>query len=142
MEADLSIRAYRDEVFRQMEAGRPLIDVRSRAEYHGAAVHAVGETQRSGAEQPGHIPGARNIPWDSAVNPEDGTFKSADELRALYQGVHNVHPDQEIICYGHLGARSTHTWFVLMYLLGYPWVKSYDGSWTEWGNLVGAPIER
>jgi thiosulfate/3-mercaptopyruvate sulfurtransferase len=140
-EPDLSIRAYRDEVFRQMEAGQPLVDVRSPAEYRGAW-HSLTDDRQGGAEQAGHIPGARNIPWETAVNLSDGTFKGADELRAIYQGTYGILPEQEVICYGRVGARSSHTWFVLTYLLGYPCVKAYDGSWIEWGNLVGAPIER
>ncbi|HEX8918205.1 MAG TPA: rhodanese-like domain-containing protein [Chloroflexota bacterium] len=81
---------------------------------------SLGDDRRGSGEQAGHIPGARNIPWEMAVNPADGTFKGTNELRALYQGTHGIWPDQEIICYGHIGARANHTWFVLTYLLGYP----------------------
>lgn len=95
-----------------------------------------------GALRGGHIPGARNVPWSKAVNPEDGTFKSAEELRRLYEEEAGLSPDQDVIAYCRIGERSSHTWFVLKYLLGYDRVRNYDGSWTEWGNLVGVPIER
>jgi thiosulfate/3-mercaptopyruvate sulfurtransferase len=140
-ERDDSIRAFRDEVFRQMEAGKPLIDVRSAPEYKGELIHMLDYPQE-GAQRGGHIPGARNIPWGTAANPEDGTFKSADELRAIYQENNKISADDEVISYCRIGERSSHTWFVLTYLLGYPSVKNYDGSWTEWGNLVEAPIEK
>jgi thiosulfate/3-mercaptopyruvate sulfurtransferase len=138
---DLSIRAFRDEVSRQMEARRPLIDVRSPAEYTGQLIHMLDYPQE-GAQRGGHIPTAKSIPWATAANPEDGTFKGAEELRAIYQEQHGIAPDQEVISYCRIGERSSHTWFVLTYLLGYPHVKNYDGSWTEWGNLVAAPIEK
>jgi len=96
---------------------------------------------QEGAQRAGHIPGAANIPWSKAANPDDGTFKSPAELRQLYQEA-GLTPDQEVIAYCRIGERSSHTWFVLTYLLGYQNVKNYDGSWTEWGNLVGAPIEK
>jgi thiosulfate/3-mercaptopyruvate sulfurtransferase len=96
---------------------------------------------QEGALRGGHIPGAANIPWGQAVAP-DGTFKSADDLKALYEGKAGLRPTDEVIAYCRIGERSSHTWFVLTYLLGYPSVRNYDGSWTEWGNLVGAPIER
>ncbi len=95
---------------------------------------------QEGAQRGGHIPGAKNIPWATATN-DDGTFKSADELRQIYQGK-DITPDREIITYCRIGERSAHTWFVLTQLLGYPSVRSYDGSWTEWGSLVRAPIEK
>lgn len=139
-EADRSVRAFRDEVFRQMESGKPLIDVRSPAEYRGEIIHMLDYPQE-GAQRGGHIPGAKSIPWAQAANPADGTFKTANELRALYEGA-GVRPEDEVISYCRIGERSSHTWFVLRYLLGYPNVKNYDGSWTEWGNLVGAPIEK
>jgi thiosulfate/3-mercaptopyruvate sulfurtransferase len=138
---DLSIRAFRDEVFRQMEARKPLIDVRSPAEYKGELIHMLDYPQE-GAQRGGHIPGARSIPWATAANPEDGTFKSAEQLRSIYQGQYGISPEQEVISYCRIGERSSHTWFVLKFLLGYPRVKNYDGSWTEWGNLVAAPIEK
>ena len=90
----------------------------------------------------GHIPGARNIPWSQAVNENDGTFKSAEELRQIYQITHGFKPQDELIAYCRIGERSSHTWFVLTYLLGFSNVRNYDGSWTEWGNLVGSPIEK
>lgn len=138
-EPDNSLRAYRDEVFRHLEQGLPLVDVRSPQEYHGELLHMPGYPQE-GAMRGGHIPGAKNIPWSQAVN-EDGTFKPAQELKELYRE-HGIAPDKDIIAYCRIGERSSHTWFVLKYLLGYPHVKNYDGSWTEWGNLVGAPIEK
>jgi thiosulfate/3-mercaptopyruvate sulfurtransferase len=141
LEPNLSIRAFRDEVSRQMEAGGPLIDVRSPAEYRGELLHMVDYPQE-GAQRGGHIPGAKSIPWATAANPEDGTFRTADELRAIYQDRHGVTPEEQVISYCRIGERSSHTWFVLTYLLGYPRVKNYDGSWTEWGNLVAAPIEK
>jgi thiosulfate/3-mercaptopyruvate sulfurtransferase len=138
---DLSIRAFRDEVARQSEAGKPLIDVRSPAEYNGELIHMLDYPQE-GAQRGGHIPRAKSIPWATAANPSDGTFKTADELRAIYEQQNSIGPDDTVISYCRIGERSSHTWFVLKYLLGYPDVKNYDGSWTEWGNLVGAPIEK
>jgi thiosulfate/3-mercaptopyruvate sulfurtransferase len=137
---DQSIRAFRDNVFEQVNAKRPLVDVRSPQEYSGELLHMPNYPQE-GATRGGHIPGAVSIPWSKATNPEDSTFKTADELRQLYQGA-GITSDQEIIAYCRIGERSSHTWFVLTYLLGYPKVKNYDGSWTEWGNLVNAPIEK
>lgn len=139
--ADNSIRAFREEVFRQMESKQPLIDVRSPAEYRGELIHMLDYPQE-GAQRGGHIPGARSIPWATAANPDDGTFRPVEELREIYQVKNGISPDQEVISYCRIGERSSHTWFVLHYLLGYPNVKNYDGSWTEWGNLVGAPIEK
>jgi thiosulfate/3-mercaptopyruvate sulfurtransferase len=133
------IRAYREDVFDQIKQGKPLVDVRSPKEYTGELIHMPNYPQE-GATRGGHIPGALNIPWAQAANESDSTFKSADELRALYEG-RGLTKDQEIIAYCRIGERSSHTWFVLTYLLGYPDVKNYDGSWTEWGNLVNAPIE-
>jgi thiosulfate/3-mercaptopyruvate sulfurtransferase len=140
-EADLSIRAFRDEVMQQMESGAPLIDVRSPAEFKGDLIHMLDYPQE-GAQRGGHIPHAKNIPWGTAANPEDGTFKTAEELRSIYEQTNGIRPNQEVISYCRIGERSSHTWFVLTYLLGYPTVKNYDGSWTEWGNLVAAPIEK
>jgi thiosulfate/3-mercaptopyruvate sulfurtransferase len=137
---DRTIRAFREQVFQQVEARRPLVDVRSPQEYSGELLSMPNYPQE-GATRGGHIPGAMNIPWSKAANPEDGTFKSADELRQLYLSA-GIRPDEEIIAYCRIGERSSHTWFVLKYLLGYPRVKNYDGSWTEWGNLVNAPIEK
>lgn len=139
-EADQSIRAFRDEVLQQSNAKKPLVDVRSPKEYSGELISMPNYPQE-GATRGGHIPGAVSIPWATAVNEADSTFKTPDELRALYEGK-NIKADGEVIAYCRIGERSSLTWFVLKYLLGYPNVKNYDGSWTEWGNLVDAPIEK
>lgn len=139
-EADKSIRAFRDEVLKQSNAKKPLVDVRSPKEYSGELVHMPNYPQE-GATRGGHIPGAVSIPWATAVNEADSTFKAPDELRALFEGK-DIKPNGEVIAYCRIGERSSLTWFVLKYLLGYPNVKNYDGSWTEWGNLVDAPIEK
>jgi thiosulfate/3-mercaptopyruvate sulfurtransferase len=139
-EADKSIRAFRDDVFKALEKKKPLVDVRSPKEYSGELLHMPNYPQE-GATRGGHIPGAVSIPWAQAVNEADSTFKTAEELKALYEGK-NIKSDGEIIAYCRIGERSSLTWFVLKYLLGYPTVKNYDGSWTEWGNLVDAPIEK
>jgi thiosulfate/3-mercaptopyruvate sulfurtransferase len=131
------IRALRDDVFAAVKSGAlNLVDVRSPDEFTGKVIAPPGMTET--AQRAGHIPGARNIPWSKAAN-EDGTFKSPAELRALYEGA-GVKPDRETIAYCRIGERSSHTWFVLSCLLGYPKVRNYDGSWTEWGNLVEAPV--
>ena len=122
-----------------LEQKKPLVDVRSPGEYSGQLLH-MPDYPQEGAIRGGHIPGAKNIPWAKAVQ-DDGTFKSAAELKELYQS-QGIVPDREVIAYCRIGERSSHTWFVLTYLLGYPNVRNYDGSWTEWGNLVGAPIEK
>jgi thiosulfate/3-mercaptopyruvate sulfurtransferase len=116
-----------------------LVDVRSPKEFTGEIL-APPEYPTEHAQRGGHIPGAANIPWAQAVN-EDGTFKSADELTKIYQAK-GITPDKEVISYCRIGERSSHTWFVLKYLLGYPDVKNYDGSWTEWGNMINNPIEK
>jgi thiosulfate/3-mercaptopyruvate sulfurtransferase len=116
-----------------------LVDVRSPGEYSGELLH-MPDYPQEGAMRGGHVPGAKNIPWAKAAN-EDGTFKSPEELKALYEG-QGVTPDKDIIAYCRIGERSSHSWFVLNYLLGYDNVRNYDGSWTEWGNAVGVPIER
>ena len=136
---DSHIRAFRDDVLTHVESGQPLVDVRSPGEYRGELLH-MADYPQEGALRGGHIPGARNIPWAKAA-AEDGTFKSFDDLKELYQG-EGITPDKDIIAYCRIGERSSHTWFVLTYMLGYPRVRNYDGSWTEWGNLVGTPIER
>ncbi|HEU5097416.1 MAG TPA: sulfurtransferase [Roseiflexaceae bacterium] len=137
---DSGIRAFRDAVLDHIhEPGTALVDVRSPQEYSGERTHAPDYPQE-GALRAGHIPTAVNIPWAQAV-AQDGTFKSRDELDALYQSK-GVTPDKDVIAYCRIGERSSHTWFVLTYLLGYPEVRNYDGSWTEWGNLVGAPIDK
>lgn len=141
------LRAFRDEVLahigyrgrQKVSEGKPLVDVRSPGEYRGELLH-MPDYPQEGALRGGHIPGAANIPWAQAVR-EDGTFKDAEELRQLYQS-QGVTPDKDVIVYCRIGERSSHTWFVLHELLGYPKVKNYDGSWTEWGNAVGLPIER
>ncbi len=138
---DTQIRAFRDEVLQHSNAGKPLIDVRSVAEYTGERLH-MPDYPNEGALRGGHIPGAKNVPWSKAVNTDDGTFRPADELRALYEQQQGLSPDKDVVTYCRIGERSSHTWFVLKYLLGYPSVRNYDGSWTEWGNLVGVPIER
>jgi thiosulfate/3-mercaptopyruvate sulfurtransferase len=137
---NVAIRATRGRVEASLGlAGRGLVDVRSPKEYSGELL-APENLPQEGAQRGGHIPGAANIPWLQAVQ-EDGSFKPAHALRALYEG-HGITPDKEIIAYCRIGERSSHTWFVLHELLGYPQVRNYDGSWTEWGSLIGAPIER
>ena len=133
------IRAYREEVHSAI--GRAaLVDVRSPGEFSGELL-APENLPQEGAQRGGHIPTAANIPWATAVNTEDGTFKSADELSSIYGGK-GVTPDRDVIAYCRIGERSAHTWFVLKELLGYAKVKNYDGSWTEWGSTVRAPIEK
>ena len=134
------IRAYRDYILSHLrQQGFALVDVRSPGEYSGELL-APANLPQEGAQRGGHIPGAANIPWSQAVNA-DGTFKSADELRTLYGGK-GVTQEKEVVAYCRIGERSSHTWYVLHYLLGYPNVRNYDGSWTEWGSLIGAPIEK
>ncbi|ACD83188.1 sulfurtransferase [Candidatus Methylacidiphilum infernorum] len=138
---DGEIRAFYDEVLRFCKEKRgPLIDVRSPGEYTGELIH-MPEYPQEGALRGGHIPGAKSVPWKTAVN-EDGTFKSAEELSKIYEEGCGVSDDKPTLVYCRIGERSSHTWFVLTYLLGHKNVKNYDGSWTEWGNKVGAPIER
>jgi thiosulfate/3-mercaptopyruvate sulfurtransferase len=137
---DTSIRAFRDQILSELgRSGLALVDVRSPGEFSGELL-APANLPQEGAQRGGHIPGAANVPWASAVR-EDGTFKSAEELRAIYGGK-GVTPDKDVIAYCRIGERSSHTWFVLRYLLGYEKVRNYDGSWTEWGSLIGAPIEK
>ncbi len=139
-ERDESIRAFRDAVREGIGAGeKALVDVRSPQEYSGELISPPGYEQE-GAQRAGHIPTAQSIPWAQAVR-DDGTFKPADELRQLYEGK-GVSPEKEVTAYCRIGERSAHTWFVLRELLGYETVKNYDGSWTEWGNLVDVPIEK
>ena len=135
---DGEIRAFRDQV-RESLGKVALVDVRSPDEYSGKKLH-MPEYPQEGALRGGHIPTAQSIPWGQAVN-EDGTFKSREELEQLY-GSKGITPDRDVIAYCRIGERSSHTWFVLKYLLGYKNVRNYDGSWTEWGNSVGLPIER
>lgn len=137
---DARIRAFKEEVLRHAEAHRPLIDVRSPDEFSGKKTH-MAEYPQEGVLRGGHIPGAKNVPWARAAN-SDGTFKPANELRAIYEAEVGLKPTDDVIAYCRIGERSSHTWFVLHYLLGYDAVRNYDGSWTEWGNSVRAPIEK
>ncbi len=138
---DSRVRAFRDQVLDHVEARRPLIDVRSPLEFTGERLH-MDDYPNEGALRGGHIPGAKNVPWARAIDPEDGTFRSANELRRIYEGESGLSKGDDVVVYCRIGERSSHTWFVLTYLLGYPQVRNYDGSWTEWGNLVGVPIEK
>jgi thiosulfate/3-mercaptopyruvate sulfurtransferase len=138
---DSRIRAFREEVLKHANSGKPLVDVRSPAEYTGEKTH-MPEYPQEGVLRGGHIPGAKNVPWARAANPDDGTFKPAEELRAIYEQEQGLSSGDDIVAYCRIGERSSHTWFVLSYLLGYEKVRNYDGSWTEWGNSVGLPIER
>jgi len=139
---DLSIRAFRDQVLRQYvgESGRALVDVRSPEEYRGEKL-APDHLPQEQAQRPGHIPGAANIPWAKAVDGGTGKFLTDEQLAGLYEG-QGVTSDKDVVAYCRIGERSAHTWFVLHELLNYPSVRNYDGSWTEWGSLVGVPIER
>ena len=138
-EPDYALRAFRDDILPRLDdASLALVDVRSPAEFNGEIVAPPGLSET--AQRPGHIPGAASIPWAQAVR-EDGTFKSAEELRALYEAK-GITPDKDIIAYCRIGERSSHSWFVLHELLGYQRVRNYDGSWTEWGSMVGVPIEK
>ena len=139
-EPDERIRAYRDDVLNQVKSGAPaLVDVRSVPEYTGEVLHMAGYAQE-GAQRGGHVLGAKSIPWATAAN-EDGTFKSPEQLKEIYGGK-GITPDKNVIAYCRIGERSSHTWFVLRELLGYPDVRNYDGSWTEWGSMVGVPIAK
>jgi thiosulfate/3-mercaptopyruvate sulfurtransferase len=137
---DEPIRAFLPDVRAHVRAHGQLVDVRSPDEYTGRKLH-MAEYPQEGAIRGGHIPGARSVPWARAANP-DGTFKAAEELRAIYEEEQGLRPTDDVITYCRIGERSSHTWFVLKYLLGYQNVRNYDGSWTEWGNAVRAPIER
>ena len=138
---DAPHRAFRDEVLKFVDAKGQLVDVRSPDEYTGKKLH-MPEYPNEGALRGGHIPGAKNIPWAKAINPDDGTFKTANELKQIYLEDQKLQPNNATIAYCRIGERSSHTWFTLKYLLGFPNVRNYDGSWTEWGNLVNVPIER
>ena len=138
---DSTLRVFRDGVLDHVHAHGKMIDVRSPDEYSGKKLHMEGYPNE-GALRGGHIPGAKSVPWAKAINPEDGTFKTAAELREIYETGAGLRSDDDVIVYCRIGERSSHTWFVLTYLLGYEKVRNYDGSWTEWGNLVGVPVER
>jgi thiosulfate/3-mercaptopyruvate sulfurtransferase len=137
---DDAIRAFRDDVMKHIGGGGKLVDVRSPQEYTGELLHMPSYPQE-GALRGGHIPGAANVPWKRAAN-DDGTFRSVDELEAIYKNEVGLEHDDDVVAYCRIGERSSHTWFVLHHLLGYPKVRNYDGSWTEWGNMVRAPIEK
>ena len=144
LDADNSIRVFMNYVIQSLDKVRKntvvMVDVRSPKEFTGEIL-APPEYPTEHAQRGGHIPGAKNIPWSQAVNDNDGTFKSADELKKLYES-NGITPDKEVVAYCRIGERSSHTWFVLKYLLGYPNVKNYDGSWTEWGNMINNPVEK
>jgi thiosulfate/3-mercaptopyruvate sulfurtransferase len=137
---DSGIRAFKEDALAFSNEGKALIDIRLPGEFSGEITH-MPEYPQEGVLRGGHIPGAKNVPWKTAVN-EDGTFKSADELRRIYTEGLGLNPSEEIITYCRIGERSSHTWFTLTYLLGYAKVRNYDGSWTEWGNSVRVPIAR
>ncbi|PKO17927.1 sulfurtransferase [candidate division BRC1 bacterium HGW-BRC1-1] len=138
---DKTERAFRDQVLEHVSKGGRLVDVRSLEEFTGERLH-MPDYPNEGALRGGHIPGAVSVPWARAINPEDGTFKTADELQKIYADEKGLSPETKVIAYCRIGERSSHTWFVLKYLLGFNSVRNYDGSWTEWGNLVGMPVER
>jgi thiosulfate/3-mercaptopyruvate sulfurtransferase len=137
---DARIRAFMPEVREHLRGRGKLVDVRSADEFSGKTLH-MPDYPQEGAMRGGHIPGAKNVPWSRAANA-DGTFKSAEELRAIYEDEAGLTPGDDVIAYCRIGERSSHSWFVLTYLLGYDRVRNYDGSWTEWGNAVRAPIEK
>jgi thiosulfate/3-mercaptopyruvate sulfurtransferase len=137
---DRSIRAFADQVRQHIRQRRPLVDVRSPEEFSGERLH-MPDYPQEGALRGGHIPGAVSVPWKRAAN-DDGSFKDVPSLEAIYRQEQGLKPDDDVIAYCRIGERSSHTWFVLSYLLGFDHVRNYDGSWTEWGNLVRAPIEK
>ncbi|GGK76146.1 sulfurtransferase [Ornithinimicrobium pekingense] len=135
---DTQVRAFKDDVLQHL--GRPMVDVRSPGEFSGELLH-MPDYPQEGAMRGGHVPGARSVPWARAAN-EDGTFKSREELEAIYLQEQGLDPSDDVVAYCRIGERSSHTWFVLTHLLGFDKVRNYDGSWTEWGNSVGVPVER
>jgi thiosulfate/3-mercaptopyruvate sulfurtransferase len=135
---DSAVRAFKDDVLQHL--GRPMVDVRSPGEYSGELLH-MPDYPQEGAMRGGHIPGARSVPWARAAN-EDGTFRSREELEAIYLQEQGLSSSDDVVAYCRIGERSSHTWFVLTHLLGFERVRNYDGSWTEWGNAVGVPVER
>jgi thiosulfate/3-mercaptopyruvate sulfurtransferase len=134
-------RAFRDQVLQHVNSGKRLVDVRSPEEFRGERLH-MPDYPNEGALRGGHVPGARSIPWGRAVNPETHTFRPASELRTIYEAENGLRTTEDVIVYCRIGERSSHTWFALTYLLGFEQVRNYDGSWTEWGNLVRAPVEK
>ena len=138
---DADIRVFRDQVLAHVQAGRALVDVRSPEEFRGERLH-MPDYPNEGALRGGHIPGARSVPWARAVDPATHTFRPVDQLRQIYEVEQALRPSDDLVVYCRIGERSSHTWFVLTYLLGWPRVRNYDGSWTEWGNAVRTPIER
>jgi thiosulfate/3-mercaptopyruvate sulfurtransferase len=138
---DRAIRAFREEVLAHVQAHRKLVDVRSPEEYRGERLH-MPDYPNEGALRGGHIPGAKSIPWGRAVDPDTHCFRSAAELRTIYQQENGLDAADDIVVYCRIGERSSHSWFALTYLLGFSKVRNYDGSWTEWGNLVRAPVEK
>ena len=138
---DAKVRAFRGEVEQHVKRSGKLVDVRSPEEYRGERLH-MPEYPNEGALRGGHIPGAKSIPWGRAVTPETHTFRPATELRTIYGAENGLGANDDVIAYCRIGERSSHTWFVLTYLLGFTNVRNYDGSWTEWGNLVRSPIEK
>jgi thiosulfate/3-mercaptopyruvate sulfurtransferase len=135
---DTQIRAFRDEVMAHL--GQPMIDVRSPGEYTGELLH-MPDYPQEGALRGGHIPGARSVPWARAA-ADNATFRTREEIEAIYAGEIGLRPEDDVVVYCRIGERSSHTWFVLQHLMGYPRVRNYDGSWTEWGNSVRVPISR
>ena len=138
---DERVRAFRDDVLAHLKSQGKLVDVRSPEEFRGEKLH-MPDYPQEGAMRGGHIPSAKNVPWARAANPDTGEFRSAEELRKIYEEEQGLKPGDDVITYCRIGERSSHTWFALHYLLGYTRVRNYDGSWTEWGNLVRAPIEK